>query len=163
MTETTSSTERLSLLEQEGDHAADYLEKLLDIVDMDGDIDADVENDRAVVAIVNGEQLQRLVGPSGETLEALQELTRLAVWQKTGQRSRLMLDIAGHRAQRRADLREVGLAAAQRVLESGEPERLAPMTPFERKVVHDAVASVEGVRSESDGEEPERRVVVLPA
>ncbi|HEY0561417.1 MAG TPA: R3H domain-containing nucleic acid-binding protein [Frankiaceae bacterium] len=163
MTETTSSTERLSLLEQEGDHAADYLEKLLDIVDMDGDIDADVENDRAVVAIVNGEQLQRLVGPSGETLEALQELTRLAVWQKTGQRSRLMLDIAGHRAQRRADLREVGLATAQRVLESGEPERLAPMSPFERKVVHDAVASVEGVRSESDGEEPERRVVVLPA
>ena len=150
------------LLVQEGDIAGDYLERLLDIADVDGDIDMDVEGDRAVVAIV-GEGLDALVGPHGATLDALQELTRLAVVQQTGVRSRLMLDIGGWRAQRKADLTEVGTRAAQRVLESGEPVSLAAMTPFERKIVHDAIAGVDGVVSESEGVEPERRVVVLPA
>lgn len=151
----------LRRLEQEGEIAADYLEALLDIADLDGDLDLDVESDRAVVAIV-GSGLDRLVGTNGETLEALQELTRLAVLSQTGVRSRLMLDIAGFRARRREELTGVGTAAATRVLERGEPQTLAPMTPFERKVVHDAVAAVAGVHSESEGEEPERRVVVLP-
>jgi spoIIIJ-associated protein len=150
------------LLVQEGDIAGDYLERLLDIADVDGDIDMDVEGGRAVVAIV-GEGLDALVGPNGQTLEALQELTRLAVVQQTGVRSRLMLDIGGYRARRREELTQIGARAAQRVLDEGQPVRLAPMTPFERKVVHDAVAVVEGVRSESEGVEPERRVVVLPA
>ncbi len=150
-------------LEQEGEVAADYLEGLLDIVDVDGDLDLDVEGDRAVVAIVGAKDLSRLVGPQGETLEALQELTRLAVLTATGGRSRLMLDIAGFRSARRTQLTETGAAAAARVLASGQQERLAPMTPFERKVVHDAVGGVAGVRSESEGEEPQRRVVVLPA
>jgi spoIIIJ-associated protein len=149
-----------NLLVREGDIAADYLERLLDIVDYDGDIDLDVENDRAVVAIV-GSDLQALVGHRGETLDALQELTRLAVQQQTGVRSRLMLDVSGHRAARRAELQKIAQQTADRVLESGEPVRLSPMNPFERKVVHDAVALVEGVRSESEGEEPHRRVVVL--
>ena len=149
-----------SLLVREGDIAADYLERLLDIVDYDGDIDLDVENDRAVVAIVGG-NLQALVGGRGETLDALQELTRLAVQQQTGVRSRLMLDVSGHRQARRAELQALAADAAQRVLESGESARLAPMNPFERKVVHDAIAAVDGVRSESEGEEPHRRVVVL--
>ncbi|MGH3744507.1 MAG: protein jag [Mycobacteriales bacterium] len=148
-------------LEQEGEVAADYLEELLDICDLDGDLDLDVEGDRAVVAIV-GEGLQGLVGDHGKVLEALQELTRLSVLAQTGQRSRLMLDIAGHRAARRAELSELGTATAQAVLSSGEASRLAPMSPFERKVVHDAVAPVAGVHSESEGEEPHRRVVVLP-
>jgi spoIIIJ-associated protein len=148
------------LLVQEGDIAGDYLERLLDIADVDGDIDMDVEGGRAVVAIV-GDGLDALVGPNGQTLDALQELTRLAVVQQTGVRSRLMLDIGGFRARRRAELTEIGTRAAQRVLEEGEPVKLAPMTPFERKVVHDAVAAVEGVHSESEGVEPERRVVVL--
>ncbi|MCU1674328.1 MAG: putative RNA-binding protein [Frankiales bacterium] len=148
------------LLVQEGDIAGDYLERLLDIADVDGDIDMDVEGDRAVVAIV-GEGLDALVGPNGATLDALQELTRLAVVQQTGVRSRLMLDIGGWRAKRKADLTEVGARAAQRVLEAGEPVSLAPMTPFERKIVHDAIAAVDGVVSESEGVEPERRVVVL--
>jgi spoIIIJ-associated protein len=156
------SGEENSLLVQEGDIAADYLERLLDIVDYDGDIDLDVENDRAVVAIV-GTDLQPLVGPRGETLDALQELTRLAVQQKTGNRSRLMLDISGHRQARRNDLTTLANDTASAVLKSGEPVRLSPMNPFERKVVHDAVALVDGVRSESEGEEPNRRVVVLPA
>ncbi len=156
-----SAPSQQDLLVQEGDIAGDYLERLLDIADVDGDIDMDVENDRAVVAIV-GDGLDALVGPGGVVLDALQELTRLAVVQQTGVRSRLMLDIGGWRAQRKAELSEIGRRAAERVLSSGEPVSLAPMTPFERKIVHDAVAGVDGVASESEGVEPERRVVVLP-
>ncbi|MGY5883121.1 Jag family protein [Modestobacter lacusdianchii] len=149
------------LLVREGDVAGDYLERLLDILDVDGDIDLDVEGDRASVAVVGGE-LRTLIGPDGATLEALQELTRLAVAQSTGVRSRLMLDIGGFRAKRRADLTDLASAAAARVAQSGAAERLAPMNPFERKVVHDVIAAAEGVHSESEGEEPNRRVVVLP-
>src|SRR5581483_11910206 len=147
------------LLVREGDIAADYLERLLDIVDFDGDIDLDVENDRAIVAIV-GSDLQSLVGPRGETLDALQELTRLAVQQQTGVRSRLMLDVSGHRQARRTELQKLAADTAARVTETGEPARLSPMNPFERKVVHDAIAAIDGVHSESEGEEPHRRVVV---
>ena len=148
-------------LVREGDVAGDYLERLLDILDVDGDIDLDVEGDRASVAIVGG-RLDDLIGPGGATLEALQELTRLAVAQSTGVRSRLMLDVGEFRAKRRADLTALAGETARRVGSSGQPERLAPMNPFERKVVHDVIASVAGVRSESEGEEPNRRVVVLP-
>jgi spoIIIJ-associated protein len=150
-----------SLLVREGDVAGDYLERLLDILDVDGDIDLDVEGDRASVAIVGG-RLDNLIGQDGAVLEALQELTRLAVAQATGVRSRLMLDIGEFRARRRADLTALAGTVARRVAESRQPERLAPMNPFERKVVHDVIASVDGVRSESEGEEPQRRVVVLP-
>jgi spoIIIJ-associated protein len=150
-----------SLLVREGDVAGDYLERLLDILDVDGDIDLDVEGDRASVAVVGG-QLKTLIGPDGATLEALQELTRLAVAQSTGVRSRLMLDIGGFRAKRRADLTSLASAAAERVAQSRQPERLSPMNPFERKVVHDVIAVAAGVHSESEGEEPNRRVVVLP-
>ncbi|MGY2127844.1 Jag family protein [Blastococcus sp. SYSU DS0617] len=150
-----------ALLVQEGDVAGDYLERLLDILDVDGDIDLDVEGDRASVAIVGG-RLNDLIGPDGATLEALQELTRLAVAQSTGVRSRLMLDVGGFRAKRRADLTALAGETARRVSSSGQPERLSPMNPFERKVVHDVIAGVDGVHSESEGEEPNRRVVVLP-
>jgi spoIIIJ-associated protein len=145
----------------EGEIAGDYLEELLDLLDFDGDIDLDVEGDRAVVSIDGGEDLAKLVGRKGEVLDALQELTRLAVHQKTGERSRLMLDIARWRRKRRDELAALGDKVARRVLESGEREQLSPMTPFERKIVHDAVAAVDGVRSESEGVEPARRVVVL--
>jgi spoIIIJ-associated protein len=145
----------------EGEIAGDYLEELLDLLDFDGDIDLDVEGTRAVVSIDGSEDLNKLVGRKGEVLDALQELTRLAVHQKTGVRSRLMLDIASWRRRRRDELAALGDKVARRVLESGEREELAPMTPFERKIVHDAVAAVGGVRSESEGVEPSRRVVVL--
>lgn len=145
----------------EGEIAGDYLEELLDLLDFDGDIDLDVEGDRAVVSIDGGEDLSKLVGRRGEVLDALQELTRLAVHQKTGERSRLMLDVAGWRRGRRDELTALGDKVARRVLETGEREELAPMTPFERKIVHDAVAVVDGVHSESEGVEPSRRVVVL--
>ena len=148
------------LLVQEGDIAGDYLERLLDIADVDGDIDMDVEGGRAVVAIV-GEGLDALVGPNGQTLEALQELTRLAVVQQTGVRSRLMLDISGYRAARRAELEELAEKTVAQVRETGERASLQPMSPFERKVVHDVVTA-SGLTSESEGVEPKRYVVVLP-
>jgi spoIIIJ-associated protein len=151
-----------SLLVQEGDIAADYLERLLDIVDYDGDIDLDVENGRAVVAIV-GSDLSALVGAHGEALEALQELTRLAVQQKTGSRSRLMLDISNFRGDRRLTLEALARDTAEAVLADQASIRLSPMNPFERKVVHDTISAFAGVRSESEGEEPNRRVVVLLA
>jgi spoIIIJ-associated protein len=150
------------LLVREGDIAGDYLERLLDLLDFDGDIDLDVEAGRAIVSIDGGDDLEKLVGPRGNALEALQELTRLAVQQETGVRSRLMLDIAGWRADRREELRELGRSTAESVLQSGERVRLQPMSPFERKVVHDAVATVAGVTSESEGEDPKRRVVIFP-
>jgi spoIIIJ-associated protein len=148
-------------LEKEGEIAADYLEDLLDIADLDGDIDMDVERDRALVSVVGGD-LDHLVGRNGTVLEALQELTRLAVHAQTGSRSRLMLDVGGYRAGRRAVLTELGRTTAETVRSTGEKVRLEPMSPFERKVVHDAVAEA-GLTSESEGEEPHRRVVVLPA
>ena len=153
--------EDLSSLEEEGEIAADYIEGLLDIADLDGDIDMDVEGDRAVVSVV-GATLDELVGDDGEVLEALQELTRLAVHRKTGTRARLMLDVGGFRAQRRTELAELGRSVAAEVSRTGEPKKLRAMSPFERKIIHDAVA-LAGLRSESEGEEPNRRVVVFPA
>jgi spoIIIJ-associated protein len=151
----------LSSLEEEGEIAADYIEGLLDIADLDGDIDMDVEGDRAVVSVV-GATLDELVGDDGEVLEALQELTRLAVHRKTGSRARLMLDVGGFRARRRSELTELGRSVAAEVSRTGEPKKLRAMSPFERKIIHDAVA-LAGLRSESEGEEPNRRVVVFPA
>ncbi|UNX56531.1 single-stranded DNA-binding protein [Georgenia sp. TF02-10] len=152
-------------LEAEGEIAADYLEELLDIADLDGDIDIDVEHGRAAVEIVAEEGdrwLRRLVGEDGEVLDAVQELTRLAVQTKTGERSRLMLDIAGYRRRRREELTAVANEAIGRVRDSGQEVALAPMNPFERKVVHDVVAAA-GLTSDSEGTEPNRHVVVRPA
>jgi spoIIIJ-associated protein len=148
-------------LELEGEIAADYIEGLLDVADLDGDIDMDVEGDRAVVSVV-GATLDELVGSKGEVLEALQELTRLAVHRQTGGRTRIMIDVGGYRSRRRTELAETGREAADEVMRTGMPKKLWAMNPFERKVVHDAVAAA-GLRSESEGEEPDRRVVVLPA
>ena len=156
-----SNVDRLKRLENEGDIAADYLEELLDIADLDGDLDMDVEGDRAAVSIV-GAELTQLVGVQGEVLDALQELTRLAVSRETGERSRLMLDISGHRAQRRETLVAVAERRIAEVKETGERAELEPMTSFERKVVHDAVTAA-GLVSESEGVEPRRYVVILPA
>ena len=152
--------EREEELVAEGDIAADYLEELLDIVDMDGDIDTYTEGDRAHVAVVTEDET--LVGRDGEVLEALQELSRLAVMTETGHRSRLMLDIAGHREKHRKELQLLAQDAINEVNETGEPVRLSSMNPFERKIVHDAVAAA-GLFSESEGTEPQRRVVVQPA
>ena len=150
-----------ALLDREGDAAADYLEGLLDIADLDGDIDIGVEGSRAMVSVieVNKGELAELVGEDGEVLDALQELTRLAATRETGERSRLMLDVAGYRAARKAAVIELTKAAIAEVERTEAPVRLDPMTPFERKVAHDVIAEA-GLTSESEGEEPNRRVVV---
>ena len=147
-------------LETEAEIAADYLEELLDIADLDGDIDTYIEGDRAHVSIVS--KSEALVGPDGQVLDALQELARLAVMTETGDRSRLMLDVAGYRERRRKELLALAADAVREVKDSNDRVPLAPMNPFERKIIHDAVAAA-GLTSESEGEEPRRHVVVLPA
>lgn len=162
MTETTEDrTSDKKLLDQEGDVAADYLEGLLDICDLDGDIDIEVDASRARVSIVEVESgdLGHLVGDGGEVLQALQELSRLAAARETGERSRLMLDIAGFRTKQKEVLEEAAKAACAEAQRTSAPVRMAPMNPYERKVVHDMVATV-GLVSESEGEEPARRVVI---
>ena len=151
----------IAKLEEEGDIAADYLEALLDIADLDGDIDIDVENDRAALAIVGG-KLSHLVGKDGEVLDAIQELTRLAVQTATGDRSRLMLDIDGFRAGRRKELKALAEKMAQEANSTGSEVKLAPMNAFERKIIHDTIQDL-GLTSESDGEDPRRFVVIYPA
>lgn len=150
-------------LEDEGEIAADYLEELLDIADLDGDIEIDVVSGRAYVAVVSDTSgLERLVGKDGRVLDALQELTRLAVQEKTGDRSRLVLDVADYRTRRKEALLAIAARAISEVQASGIEQELEPLNAFERKIVHDAVAAA-GLRSESRGSEPERYVVVLPA
>lgn len=163
-TEDTEPATPADLLEREGDAAADYLEGLLDIADLDGDIDIDVEGDRAQVSIVevNAGELSSLVGPDGRVLDALQELARLAAAQATGQRSRLMLDIGGFRLARRRELEALAKTAIDEVNSTGEPVRLAAMNAFERKVVHDVVSEA-GLSSSSEGVDPDRRIVIRPA
>ncbi|MBB1501882.1 protein jag [Propioniciclava sp. MC1683] len=152
-------SKREEALTNEGEIAADYLEELLDIADLDGDIDTFNEGGRAHVSIITDSDA--LVGKDGEVLDALQELARLAVMTETGHRSRLMLDVAGYRDKQRSMLQDLAADAISDVQESGEPVRLTPMNPYQRKIVHDAVAAA-GLVSESEGEEPNRRVVVLP-
>ncbi|GAB4087283.1 hypothetical protein GCM10028784_39130 [Myceligenerans cantabricum] len=156
--------DRTARLEEEGEIAADYLEELLDIADLDGDIDLDIRFGRAAVEVLSeegGDELKPLVGRDGEVLDALQELTRLAVQVRTGERSRLMLDIGGFRAERRAELVKLGEAAVAEVRETGDRVSLDPLNAFERKVVHDVVAEA-GLISDSEGEEPRRYVVIHP-
>lgn len=161
-----TSAAELTRLEEEGEIAADYLEEFLDIADFDGDIDLDVGHGRALVAIVaegkGNQALQRLIGDDGEVLDALQDLTRLAVQTKNGERSRLMLDIAGFRENKRAHLVKLAREAIAKVHSSGAEVRMDPMNAFERKVVHDEVATA-GMSSNSVGDEPDRRVVISPA
>ncbi|MFM8204974.1 MAG: protein jag [Actinomycetales bacterium] len=148
-------------LEEEGDIAADYLEGLLDIADLDGDIEIGIENDRAHL-VVEGGELSHLVGRDGEVLDALQELTRLAVQTSTGERSRLMLDLDGFRSEKKSALAKLAEETAEEVKSSGKPIKLAPMNAFERKIVHDTIQKI-GLTSESEGEDPDRCVVVMPS
>ena len=158
--ESTKAAPAVNQLEEEGEVAADYLEGLLDITDLDGDIDIDVENGRAALAITGG-KLHHLVGSQGEVLDALQELTRLAVQTSLGDRSRLMLDIDNFRSNKKAELAKLAHEVAEEVKSTGESVKLKPMNAFERKVIHDTIQEI-GLTSESEGEDPHRCVVVLP-
>ena len=158
--------ELVKKLNDEGDFGADYIEELLNIADLDGDIEIGVEADRASVAVVTegvaDRRLKRLIGQGGEVLDALQELTRLAVQAKTGERSRLMLDIADYRESHRQEVAAIAREAVASVLANGEPVSLEPMNPFERKVVHD-VAAAAGLASDSEGLGNARHVIVSEA
>ncbi|MGM7776534.1 protein jag [Arthrobacter sp. KNU-44] len=152
----------VSRLEEEGDVAADYLEELLDIADIDGDIDIEIRNGRTYISIAaedDSEGLESLVGRDGEVLEALQELARLSVLSATENRSRLVLDINGYRKERAGDLQQIAEDAVAKVKETGASVALAPMSAYERKIVHDAVADL-GFVSESEGEGAGRHIVV---
>jgi spoIIIJ-associated protein len=142
--------------------AADFVEGLLDVLDLDGDITTWIDATGGHVD-VEGAGLDMLVGVDGEVLAALQELTRLAVLRQTRHRPRVHVDVGGFKARRQQELAEMSRTTARRVVETGNSERLRPMTPFERKIVHDAVRDVDGATTESVGEEPQRSVVILPA
>jgi spoIIIJ-associated protein len=150
-------------LEEEGDVAADYLEELLDIADIDGDIDIEVRNGRTYISIVSDDDdndaLKSLVGRDGEVLEALQELARLSVLTTTGNRSRLVLDITGYREGRSAELQKIAEDAVAKAKETGSEVALEPMSAYERKIVHDVIAEL-GLVSESEGEGSDRHIVV---
>ena len=155
-----------SRLDEEGDVAADYLEELLDIADIDGDIDIEVRSGRTYISIVSEDRsdtgLSSLVGADGEVLEALQELTRLSVLTSTDVRSRLVLDVDGYRDRRGGELGKIARDAVEKVKETGDDVALAPMSAYERKIVHDVVADL-GFVSESEGEGQGRHIVVSPS
>lgn len=160
-----NDNDRLAQLEDEGDIAADYLEELLDIADIDGDIDIAVLNDRTFVSLIgdeDNEELQALVGKNGNVLDALQELARLAVLTQTGNRSRLMVDIMEFRAKRNVELAHIAADAITQVKEEGGRVHLNPMSAYERKLVHDMIAEA-GLYSESEGEGSRRHIVVSEA
>jgi spoIIIJ-associated protein len=154
---------KASRLENEGDVAADYLEELLDIADIDGDIDIEVRSGRTYISIVSEDSedsgLRALVGRNGEVLDALQELTRLSVLTATENRSRLVLDVDGYRDVRGKELRSIAEDAVAEVRDTGVEMALPPMTAYERKIVHDVVAEL-GMASESEGEGTGRHIVV---
>jgi spoIIIJ-associated protein len=149
-------------LNEEADIAADYLEGLLDIADYDGDIELGVRNNRATLQIVADDDtdIKHLIGRNGEVVDALQQLTRLAVQQKTGDRSHLILDVDGYLKRKRKHLQDIAFDAIDEARETGEPVDLKPMNSFERKVVHDLVRD-EGLKSRSHGEEPHRYVSIF--
>jgi spoIIIJ-associated protein len=149
------------MVEEDTERAGDFLEGLLDALDVDGDITTWVDEVGGHIDL-EGSDLDILVGPNGETLDALQELTRLAVLRQSKRRVRLLIDINGFRARQREQLISVVNAAAEQVIRDRADHEFQPMTPAERKIVHDAVAALEGVRTESLGEEPNRRVVIRP-
>lgn len=150
-------------LEEEGDVAADYIEELLDITDLDGDIDIEARDGRAYVSVVaSGEDSDLRLLSKPDTVNALQELTRIAVQTKTGSFSRLILDVGGSRQAREAELSRLVERAAERIEEGAASVALPPMSSYERKLVHDLVAE-RGLRSESQGEGRERHTVITTA
>jgi len=160
MSELEESKERtVKQLEEEGDIAADYLEELLDITDLDGDIDIDVREGRAYLAVTAGGNSNLNLISHPDTVEALQELTRLAVQVKTNSYSRLILDVGGSRQARIDQLSKLVSKFIAKTQETGEPQHLKPMSSYERKLAHDLIAEA-GLHSESEGEGRDRHIVI---
>ena len=161
MSQSLDQGKTIEQLNEEADVAADYLEGLLDIADYEGDIEMGVRNHRPTVQIVADDDtdIKHLIGKDGEVVDALQQLTRLAVQQKIGERSHLIVDVDGFLRRKREHLREQALDVIDEVRETGDPVNMKPMNSFERKIVHDMVRE-EGLKSRSHGEEPHRYVTV---
>jgi spoIIIJ-associated protein len=151
-------------LDEEADVAADFLEDLLARIGIDASVEPNLEDGTMYVDILGSgpddDDMALLIGRHGQTLEALQELTRHVVLRKTGLRCRIVVDVEDYKKRQRDRLIAKARDVAKRVARTGQEEELEAMTPYERKVVHDAVASVEGVESSSRGEDPDRRVVI---
>ena len=162
--ETTETKEASSVkdLEEEGEVAADYLEELLDIFDLDGDINIDVRQGRAYLEITADEESNLRLISNPETVEALQELTRIAVQTKTQSFSRLILDIAGSRQAKLDSLTKIVNRIIAKVKETNAPVAMKPMSSYERKIAHDLIGEA-GLISESEGEGKERHIVAKPA
>lgn len=154
-------------LDDQADAAADFLEELLGRIGIEASVEPNPEDGTMYVDILGAgeddDDMALLIGRHGQTLEALQELTRHVVMRRTGMRCRVVVDVEDYKKRQRDRLVARARDAAKRVAQTGREEELDPMTPFERKIVHDAVASVEGVQSSSRGEDPERRVVIRPS
>ena len=143
----------------EGELAADYLEEILDIADLDGDIEIEIKNQRTYLSISSEDSEDLVPLSKPDVVQALQELTRLAVQQETGEFSRLILDIAGSREKREGELEELVSAAIARIEDGASQAALPPMSSYERKLVHDIV-SEKGYQSESQGEGADRHTVI---
>jgi len=137
----------------------EFVEGLLDSMQLEADVSTRLEDDRAVVD-VTGDDLGVLIGRRGQTLDALQEVTRTAVQRRLRSRVRLLVDVEGYRSRRRDSLTEYARSMARRAMERGTEIELEPMNAYERKLVHDAVTEIEGASSYSEGEEPNRKVIV---
>ena len=157
-----SAKDSVKALEEEGDIAADYLEEFLDIYDLDGDIDIDVRQGRAYLEVTSSEDSNLRLISDPETVEALQELTRLAVQVKTTSFSRLILDVGGSRQARVAELTRMVNKVIDKVKDSGVAAPMKPMSSYERKIVHDIISEA-GLVSESEGEGRDRHIVIKPA
>ncbi|HEX9776052.1 MAG TPA: R3H domain-containing nucleic acid-binding protein [Actinomycetota bacterium] len=152
-----------TLLNDQADAAEDFLNGLLDILDMDGEAEASFAEDDTILLNIGGPDLAVLIGRGGATLDAIQDLTRSAVQHASGSRVRLILDIGGYRARLRERLEERARATAQQVVDEGRAARMEPMSAFDRRIVHQVLADFPGVRTSSEGDDPDRRVVVSPS
>lgn len=154
-------------LDEQADVAADFLEELLARMAIEASVEPNLEDRTMYVDILGAgeddDDMALLIGRHGQTLEALQDLTRHVVMRRTGMRCRVVVDVEDYKKRQRDRLEAKARDVAARVARTGREEELDPMTPFDRKIVHDAVAALEGVESSSRGEEPERRVVIRRA
>ena len=151
-------------MEQQAEVAREFLVGLVERFGAQASVDVRPIDDETVELAIVGDDLGLLIGPKGHTLGAVQELARTVVQRKTGGRNgRLVVDVGGYREARRAALTRFTQQVAEEVKASGRARGLEPMSPADRKVVHDTANDIDGVATTSEGEEPRRRVVILPA
>ncbi|MDP9241962.1 MAG: Jag N-terminal domain-containing protein [Actinomycetota bacterium] len=159
-------TQSVEDLEEQADVVVEFLEGLLRRMGIDAGVETNYFEKTMYVDILGSDEeegdddMALLIGRHGQTLEAVQEVVRVAVGQRTGERCRVIVDVEDYKKRRRSRLAARAKDLAKRVQRTGREETLEPMNPYERKIVHDAAGSITGISTESSGEEPERRVVI---